>query len=96
MRGNASRCVAPTVTSALLTVKGHDAKILCSAMSPNGKHIATGAGDKTCRIWNMDTQLPTKTLEGFKGGCECVEWDPSGKVIATGDFGGHVGHSYSC
>lgn len=37
---------------------GHASPILCCAHSPTGRYAATGSGDATCRVWDMDTESP--------------------------------------
>ncbi|KAF2094877.1 WD40 repeat-like protein [Rhizodiscina lignyota] len=54
----------------------HSIKTL--AWSPLGNFIATGAGDKTLRIWNPEkNQVKNSTeLKGHEGGIERVAWNP--------------------
>ncbi|KAK1389442.1 putative WD-repeat protein [Heracleum sosnowskyi] len=39
--------------SKLATLKGHEARVLYPAISPDGKTIVTGARDETLRFWNV-------------------------------------------
>jgi WD40 repeat protein len=39
---------------------GHDNAVVCITYSPDGKTIATGAVDKTIRLWDADTFKPLK------------------------------------
>ncbi|OCF76590.1 ribosome assembly protein 4 [Kwoniella mangroviensis CBS 8886] len=72
------------------TLSGHSSPILCCAHSPTGKYAATGSGDATARIWDMDTETPKWTLTGHKGWVLCVEWDSREKILATGGHDGQV------
>ncbi|ORY25345.1 quinon protein alcohol dehydrogenase-like superfamily [Naematelia encephala] len=72
------------------TLSGHASPILCCAHSPTGRYAATGSGDATCRIWDMETETPKATLSGHKGWVLCVEWDATEKVLATGGHDGQV------
>lgn len=45
------------------TLSGHASPILCAAHSPTGKYAATGSGDATCRIWDMETETPKVSLQ---------------------------------
>ena len=36
------------------TLKGHRERVIYLAYSPDGKNIATGAGDETIRLWNIN------------------------------------------
>lgn len=72
------------------TLSGHGSPILCCAQSPTGRYAATGSGDATARIWDMDSETPKHTLAGHKGWVLCVEWDAQEKTLATGGHDGHV------
>ncbi|QDV69490.1 WD domain, G-beta repeat [Rosistilla carotiformis] len=45
--------------------------------------IAAGGYDRIVRIWNRDSDKPTKTLDGHNGPIHGVRFDPSGQVLAT-------------
>ncbi|KAJ7070016.1 WD-repeat protein [Mycena amicta] len=72
------------------TLSGHASPILCASFSPTGTLLATGAGDTTARLWNLDTELPSHTLAGHKGWVLCVEWEAMERKLATGGHDGHV------
>lgn len=65
---------------------GHASPILCASFSPTGKLLATGSGDNTCRLWNLDTETPQSTLTGHTGWLLCVEWDGLERTVATGSM----------
>lgn len=72
------------------TLSGHASPILCCAFSPSGQLLATGAGDKTCRLWDMDTETPLHTLQGHSGWVLCAEWEGRERKLATGGMDGQV------
>ncbi|KAL7423140.1 ribosome assembly [Cryptotrichosporon argae] len=72
------------------TLAGHSSPILCCAHSPTGRYAATGSGDATARVWDMETEVPKYTLAGHKGWVLCVEWDAVERVLATGGHDGQV------
>ena len=51
----------------LCTLTGHTLRVLYLAMSPNGRHIVTGAGDETLRFWEID-QPPDRLETSQDGG----------------------------
>jgi ribosome assembly protein 4 len=48
--------------------------------------LATGSGDTTTRIWDLDTETPKLTLTGHTGWILCVEWDGMERMLATGSM----------
>jgi ribosome assembly protein 4 len=65
---------------------GHASPILCASFSPTGRYLATGSGDNTCRLWNLDSETPSATLAGHTGWLLCVEWDGLERQVATGSM----------
>ncbi|THU89690.1 WD-repeat protein [Dendrothele bispora CBS 962.96] len=78
----ATRCSA--------TLGGHSSPILCASFSPTGNMLATGSGDATARLWDLNTETPSHTLSGHKGWVLCVEWEAMERVLATGGHDNHV------
>lgn len=82
----ATRCSA--------SLSGHSSPILCASFSPTGALLATGSGDATARLWDLNTETPSHTLVGHKGWVLCVEWEAMERLLATGGHDGHV--RYAC
>jgi ribosome assembly protein 4 len=71
------------VTRASSTLEGHSEAVLCTAFSPNGQLLASGSGDATVRMWDLNTECPEATYEGHKGWVLYVAFSPDGKILAS-------------
>jgi hypothetical protein len=58
------------------------------AVSPDGRVIATGHGDKTLRLWSAKTGRPLKVIHGHEGHVDAVAFSPDGTLLATGSLDG--------
>lgn len=45
-------------------IAGHSEAVLSVAFSPDGKQLASGSGDTTVRLWDLNTQTPMFTCKG--------------------------------
>jgi ribosome assembly protein 4 len=48
------------VTRSSASLMGHTDSVICSAFSPDSSMLATGSGDTTVRLWDIQTQTPYK------------------------------------
>jgi ribosome assembly protein 4 len=60
------------------------------AFSSNGKHLVSGSGDMTVRVWDVLTATPKSTLRGHSNWVMAVAFSPDGSRIASGDLNGNV------
>jgi len=73
-----------SVTRCTSSLPGHEEAILHVSFSSDGKHLASGSGDATVRIWDVMTETPKLTLRGHRGWVMAVAWSPNGKKLASG------------
>ena len=64
--------------SDLLTLKGHTDRVTSVAYSPDGKRLASGSGDKTVKVWDLQTGQELLTFKGHTGGVWTVAFSPDG------------------
>nr|GEY97202.1 notchless protein homolog [Tanacetum cinerariifolium] len=51
------------------TIAGHTEAVLSVVFSPDGQQLASGSGDTTVRLWDLNTQTPMFTCTG-------ISWEP--------------------
>jgi hypothetical protein len=71
-----------------LHLQGNDERVRRLAFSSNGRLLATGGDDGTCRIWDTETGELVQNLSGTLSSVVDVAFDPSGeRMIAKGADG---------
>ncbi len=67
----------------LLTLAGHDDRVMGVAFSPDGKLLATASWDNTAKVWDAATGKEIETLRGHSGYVFSVAFSPDGKRLAS-------------
>eukprot|EP01089_Gocevia_fonbrunei_P004640 TRINITY_DN1467_c0_g3_i2.p1 TRINITY_DN1467_c0_g3~~TRINITY_DN1467_c0_g3_i2.p1 ORF type:complete len:475 (+),score=75.64 TRINITY_DN1467_c0_g3_i2:73-1497(+) len=71
------------VTRCTGSLNGHTAAVVVAAFSPNGTQLASGSGDSTVRIWDINTETLQFTCTGHKNWILCLSWSPDGTKLAS-------------
>ncbi|HEY3964873.1 MAG TPA: WD40 repeat domain-containing protein [Planctomycetaceae bacterium] len=66
------------------TLSGHKDGIFCLSLSPDGTSVASGGGDGTVRIWDLEDRSQEAVLRGHTGRVLGLAWSPDGTTIVTG------------
>jgi len=70
----------------------HGAAVTATALSPDGKLLATGGGfrDGCLRLWDVATTKELHELSGHGGGVSAVAFSPDGKHLASAGWDGEA------
>ena len=65
-------------------IEGHSGWVDSVAVSPDGRRIVSGSGDKTIKVWNLATGKLERTLNGHSSSVGGVAVSPDGRRIVSG------------
>ncbi|KAJ3163633.1 Transducin (beta)-like 3 [Geranomyces michiganensis] len=65
------------------TFQAHDKDIQSLAVAPNDKVFASGALDKTAKLWSMEDGRLLGVFKGHRRGIWCVQFSPVDQILAT-------------
>ncbi len=66
------------------SITGHAGSVLALAVDPHGQWLASGSGDKTIRLWDIQSGQCRLVLEGHTGSVSALAVDPHGQWLASG------------
>lgn len=69
--------------NATYSVKAHDSEINCVTVSPNDKFVATGALDKTAKLWDANNLELLGVFRGHRRSVWCVRFSPIDQILLT-------------
>ncbi|WP_416669288.1 protein kinase domain-containing protein [Egbenema bharatensis] len=82
----------------LRSLTGHEGGVTALALSPGGRILVSGSGDKSIKFWSMETgrllhTIPGRSLWGGTGHTERISslaFSPDGETLASGSDDGTV------
>ncbi|EFO84480.1 hypothetical protein CRE_18124 [Caenorhabditis remanei] len=78
------------VTRCSASIPGHGEPVISAQFSPDGRGLASGSGDQTMRIWDIELELPLHTCKSHKNWVLCIAWSPDASKIASADKNGEI------
>jgi WD40 repeat protein/tRNA A-37 threonylcarbamoyl transferase component Bud32/tetratricopeptide (TPR) repeat protein len=67
----------------LLTLRGHEFRVMTVAVSPDGKRLASGDSIGKIKLWDAHSGEEQETLEGHKGTVWGVTFSPDGRKLLS-------------
>jgi len=62
---------------------GHQERVVCAAITPDGRMLATGSLDRTLRLWEIESGLERRRIEGHEGYVRAVDFSADGRLLAA-------------
>lgn len=67
------------------TFSGHEQDIYSLDFARDGRHIASGSGDRTVRVWDIETGMEVLSIQ-IEDGVTTVAMSPDGQYVAAGSL----------
>ncbi|KAG2048147.1 WD40 repeat-like protein [Suillus hirtellus] len=77
-------------TTPIRTFENHEQAIWAVAVFPDKRRMITGSDDNTLRLWDLETGVVLKKMEGHSNWVMALAVSRNGQIIASGDSGGEV------
>ncbi|KAG1836926.1 squalene epoxidase-domain-containing protein [Suillus tomentosus] len=77
-------------TTPIRTFEEHEGLINAVAVFPDKRRMITSSADKTLRLWDLETGVVLKKMEGHSNWVWALAVSRNGQIIASGDVGGEV------
>ena len=72
--------------SCLNILKGHQDKVNCVVVTPDGKYAISGSEDTKIGIWDVESGMLVNFWEGHTDGVTCLAVSPDGKWLISGGW----------
>ncbi|MUG96279.1 protein kinase [Scytonema sp. UIC 10036] len=72
------------------SLEGHNDWVSSLAISPDGQTLVSGSGDRSIKIWNLQTGGIKTSLNGHTDGVVSVAIAPEGKTLVSGSIDGTI------
>ena len=89
LMNNEGRVVEPTLLSfevEQITIWNYANAFVTTLEVWDLKVLASGSGDGTVKLWDLEAKRALRTLSGHTGWVGCVAFSPDGKILASGSY----------
>jgi len=79
-----SNAFADTITEPIRTFSGHTRQVQSVAFSPDGRYALSGSGDKTLKLWEINSGTEIRSFNGHTDWISSVTFSPDGQYALSG------------
>jgi WD40 repeat protein len=79
-----------TNTTPLRTFEDHEGTVRAVAVFPDKQQMVTSSEDKMLHLWDLETGIVLKKMEGHNASVQALAVSRDGQIIASGDYGGEI------
>jgi WD40 repeat protein len=72
------------------TFDDHEGTVVAVTVFPDRRRMVTGSDDKTLRLWDLETGIVLKKMEGHNSHVRALAVSRDGQIIASGNFDGEI------
>jgi len=66
------------------TFTGHESSVFAVVLSPDGRNVFSDSGDKTIKLWDIQTGANLRTFTGHSGPVWGIALSPDGRTLLSG------------
>jgi hypothetical protein len=74
----------PIAPGLRMLLTGHEDRVECVAVTPDGRYVLSGSDDRTVRVWELATGREVRRFTGHAGWVRSVAVTPDGKYVVSG------------
>jgi len=79
-----------TSTTPLRTFEDHEGGVSAVVVFPDNRQMVTGSKDKMLRLWDLETGIVLKKMEGHSASVWALAVSRDGQIIASGNTNGEI------
>ena len=76
----------PTRLRKVMELGSHSTPIIHSALSRNGRYLATASLDRVIKVWNLSSMQQVAIFRGHRHIVSCLDWHPNSRFLLSSSW----------